>query len=63
MKPMSRGGARFWSTYALYDIIMGINVEIGQFFDKKIRFADSEMLKKVFLNKTGSASVIENRAP
>ena len=42
---------------------MGIHVEIGQWFDEKIRFADGEMLKKVFLNKTGSTSGIENRAP
>ena len=30
---------------------------------KQIRFADDEMLKDAFLNKTGSTSGIENRAP
>ena len=30
---------------------------------KQIRFADDEILKNEFLNKTGSTSGIKNRAP
>ena len=30
---------------------------------KQIRFADDEILKNAFLNKTGSTSGIKNRAP
>ena len=46
-----------WSFWAIFCWDWSI------FVTKQIRFADGEMLKIAFLNKTGSTSGIKNRAP